>query len=218
MYTATTSLLLTPLPVALYVATYCPALSCSMSCAFVLSSRWSTKHSCRVKNFVSSSDCFMRCPVLQTELRFVGKQQVEHQAQLQHEQELLEANFFTSYNLIYHALCCPWDPPLRQHELRSVATSRWSIRHSCNLNKIKWCAQSASHCAVLFCRVLQQELRFVRKQQMEHQTQLQREQELLEADPFDPEAQRRIEELIQQKNIEENFMAVGCTFAGCTQW
>lgn len=54
---------------------------------------------------------------------------------------------------------------------------------------------------------LQEELRRVKGMQDAHNSALQREQELLEADPFDPDVQKRIEELIQAKNIEENFAA-----------
>jgi hypothetical protein len=54
---------------------------------------------------------------------------------------------------------------------------------------------------------LQEELRRVKGMQDAHNVALQREQELLEADPFDPDVQKRIEELIQAKNIEENFAA-----------
>jgi hypothetical protein len=42
-------------------------------------------------------------------------------------------------------------------------------------------------------------------------------QALLEADPFDPDVQMRIEELIQKQNIEENLAAVCVTtVASCS--
>lgn len=46
------------------------------------------------------------------------------------------------------------------------------------------------------------------RQRREAESAAAREAELLSADPFDAESQRRIEELIQRQQIEENFAAV----------
>jgi len=43
-------------------------------------------------------------------------------------------------------------------------------------------------------------------------------QALLEADPFDPDVQRRIEELIQKQNIEENLAAVSSSSSSRVKW
>ena len=43
----------------------------------------------------------------------------------------------------------------------------------------------------------------------QREAELQREYARLEADPFDVEAQKRIEEIIREKNVEDNFAQVG---------
>lgn len=60
----------------------------------------------------------------------------------------------------------------------------------------------------------QDELRAIRRQQLAEQEALRREEELLAADPFDPDAQRKIEELIHKRNVEENFASVGAYMGG----
>ncbi|KAJ9525562.1 hypothetical protein QJQ45_003058 [Haematococcus lacustris] len=53
--------------------------------------------------------------------------------------------------------------------------------------------------------LLQEQLRAIHKRRVEHEAALAREMELLEADPLDVDAQRRIEDLIRQKNVDENY-------------
>ncbi|KAL3690297.1 hypothetical protein R1sor_016606 [Riccia sorocarpa] len=54
---------------------------------------------------------------------------------------------------------------------------------------------------------MQNFLRSQHRQQLELRRQQQREIELMNADPFDVEAQRKIEEAIRQKNVDENWEA-----------
>lgn len=72
--------------------------------------------------------------------------------------------------------------------------------------------EPASSITCSFCNLplLQEGLRRLHTQRLEHQEALRREEELLAAD-YDEAAQRKIEALIHKRNIDENFKVVGCS-------